>query len=259
MQTSLTFATDNRLPDILDRLKARFSSSQSDRKDPLRQLIYGLVSEGAGPAVGVAVFNRLVAAFPHWAALQSASPKRLETFFVGLPHAAEKAVALPSVLDAIEARCGDLTLDGLTKMHTEAAKAWLTTLPGVSPAVASAVLAFSSLARPTMAVEGAAARAVRRLGLCPPGAALSAVPRHLMERAPAHWGAEEFRAMSEGLKRLARAACQEGRPSCERCPLQDLCPSQNRQSADIISFTDRRKRKAKNERALPGEVVKPAR
>ncbi len=241
MQTSLTFATDNRLPEILDRLRARFPSPSVDRQDPLRQLVFGMVSEGAGPAVGVGVFNRLMAAYPHWAALRDAEPEALATLFVGLPRAAEKAEAVPEVLRAIEARVGDLSLDGLSKMNTEAAKGWLTELPGVSLAVASAVLAFSSLERPTVSIEGEAARVVRRLELCPAGAALSAVPRHVMERAPAHWRAKEFGAMSDGLKRLARVACHQGRAACAKCPLQDLCPSRNRQSATIIPFNARLK------------------
>lgn len=232
----MLFATDNRLPEIKDRLRARFPDSGRANADPLRQLIYGLVSEGAAPAVGVGVFNRLMADFPHWLALRDASPAHLEKLFVGLPRARAKAVAVPALLRDIEARTGDLTLDPLTRMSTEAGCRWLTTLPGVSPALASAVLAFSSLARPTMAVDVAAAQVVRRLGLCPPGAPLSAVSRHVAERAPAAWRGPEFSALSNGLERLAHTVCQEGQALCHKCPLQDLCPSAAQQSATIIPF-----------------------
>jgi len=31
--------------------------------------------------------------------------------------------------------------------------------------------------------------------------------------------------MHVGLIRLGRAVCKAGRPRCEECPLQDLCPT----------------------------------
>ena len=76
--------------------------------DPLRQLIFAMVSEGAAPSVGIAVFNRLRAHFPNWRALRDATPEALDSCLVGLKSAARLRQALPEVLFAIEQRCDEL-------------------------------------------------------------------------------------------------------------------------------------------------------
>lgn len=240
MQHSLEFALDNRLPDIKDRLVKLFPRRQEGPTDPLRQLVYSILCEGLQPAVGVGLFNRLRSQFPNWAALRDAPSEALDDLLIGVPGGRQKAVTLPDVLRTIEERNGGLHLDPLGRMTTEAAQRWLERLPGVSSQVASAVLAFSTLARPVVPIDRDSARPIRRLGLAPLGTPISALPRHIVARSPSAWGAEDFAELSESFRLFGRQICRHDRPGCTDCPLEELCPSSSPAQADVIAFKPRR-------------------
>ena len=236
MQTSLHFATDNRLPEILARVEALSPSRQARITDPLSQLVFAVVSEDAAPAVGLAVYNRLRTTCPRWSDLRDASSETLSRVLVGVPGAAKKAEALPEIVRLIEAERGVIELDFLRRMTTEAAGRWLETLPGVNAATAAAVLSFSDLRRSVVSVDQRNARPIRRLGLAPVAAPISALPCHVAERAPSSWGSEEFSGLAKGLSKLARTVCTDGKPDCGACTLRDLCPSARQVSAKVVAF-----------------------
>lgn len=239
MQTSMTFAVDNRLPEILQRVRALFPAPKRGVTDPLGQLVFAVIAEDAAPSVGLAVFNRLKASYPRWSDLRDASPEAVERLMIGIPGGKKKAAALPLIIAQIEAERGVIELDFLGRLGTDAAARWLERLPGVTSTAASAVLSFSDLRRPVVSIGRDAARAVRRLGLAAPSAPLSAVPRQVAERAPSDWRAEEFADLGRGLARIARSSCNEARPDCGACILKDLCPSASRSEAKVLSFTPR--------------------
>ncbi|RFB04038.1 endonuclease III domain-containing protein [Parvularcula marina] len=243
MQTSLTFTQNADLPVILDRLERSYGRATRHKRDAMRQLIFMVVAQGAAPSVGLAVFDRLQAVYPSWARLRDAEPRDLEALFIGLPDREKKARAIPEILKAIEAEHGELDLDHLAEMSTDAARIWLAALPGVSLSVASAVLAFSTLERPSLAVDRENVRPMRRLGLCPQGTPLSAVPREVMEGAPADWSGAQMASLSHGLGRLAATVCQRGKPACQRCPLMTLCPSSGH-VAEVLAFPSAEARQA---------------
>lgn len=238
MQTALTFAQNPALPALKDRLvRAYPAPAPRARGDALRQLVYMLIARGAAASVGLAVFNRVRTAYPNWEALRRAAPNDLARLFIGLPRARAKAVEIPAVLETIAHRCGgecDLSL--LSRMTTDAARRWLEDLPGVDGPLASAVLTFSSLRRASLPIDRTAARPVRRLGLCPDGAPLSALERHVAEAAPADWRSDDFAAFSAALHRLAHTVCGAGRPECDKCPVANLCPSAGRMPAEVLPF-----------------------
>ena len=238
MQTSLTFATDNRLPEILARAE-QLAPPQGRITDPLSQLVFAVIAEDAAPAVGLAVYKRLRATCPRWSDLRDASPETLARVLVGTRGAAAKAEALPAIIREIEAERGVIDLDFLRRMTTEQASRWLERLPGVTASTAAAVLSFSDLRRSVVAVDQRSARPIRRLGLAPTAAPISALPRHVAERAPSSWGAPEFSALARGLGKLGRTVCTDGKPDCGACPMADLCPSARRATADVMAFPGR--------------------
>lgn len=243
MQTSLTFTRNAALPDMLNRLVQHYGGAEPARRDALRQLVYMVVARGAAPSVGLAVFSRLQAVFPSWARLRDAEVRHLKTLFIGLPHREKKAESLPLILKTIEERAGALDLDFLDRLSTDGAQRWLEALPGVDHTIASAVLAFSTLKRSSLAIDRENVRPIRRLGLCAPGAPLSAVGRQVMEAAPPDWGAEELNALGQGLQKLAARVCHRGKPDCGKCPLSMLCPSSG-QTAEVLSFPGSQPRRA---------------
>lgn len=239
MQTPLTFAVDNRLPEILDRVRQLFPKMQGGKRtDPLDQLLYGVVAHGLSSAGATASYRRLREGYPRLSALRDAEPEALRRILVGVPAAALKAAAIPEILRLIEEAFGSLTLDPLARVDAEMAHRFLTRLPRVTEEVAASVLTFTGSERLVLAIDKDVARPLRRLGLCEPGAPLSALPRQLIERAPAQWKNEDFAGLSQGLARVADRFCHQGRPECRSCPLASLCPAAQSasDSAKVVSF-----------------------
>jgi len=82
------------------------------------------------------------------------------------------------------------------------------------------VLAFS-LGRSAMPVDTHVHRAATRLGLIPPKTTADKADRLLHELVPVALRVE----LHVGLIRLGREICKAGRPRCEECPLNDICPT----------------------------------
>jgi endonuclease-3 len=131
-----------------------------------------------------------------------------------------KAPRIQAILRAIEGREGALDLGFLHRMGDDAVRDYLRSLPGVGPKTAACVLAFS-LGRPALPVDTHVLRVARRLGFV--GPKTGADPAHeAMDRlVPAGLRVS----LHVGLIRLGREVCKPGRPRCEECPLQDLCPT----------------------------------
>ncbi|NRA29317.1 MAG: hypothetical protein HRU11_03565 [Parvularculaceae bacterium] len=240
MQTPLTFAIDNRLPEILERVGQLFPQRKARRQlSAMDQLIYGLIAHGLPASVAMASYRRLRMAFPSLADLKRARPGALQAELIGVPAAALKAAAIPELLATIEEAFGQLTLDGLERMETEQAHRFLTSLPRITDEIAASVLSFAGQERTVLSVDKDAARPLRRLGLCEPGAPLSALPRQLIERSPVEWRSEEFAGLSQGMLRVADRFCHQAKPDCANCPLRSLCPSAEeyaQPSATVVSF-----------------------
>ena len=236
MQTSFTFARDKRLPEILDRLDRAWPSPARPNTDPLSQLVFMVMASDTPTAMALAAFQRLRGKFRNWGALRDAEPDLLLGVLRGVAHAHDKAISLPRIMQAIETKHGVLELDFLAEWNGAEALDWLCTLPHVDATIAAATLSFSSLRKTVATVDTETARPIRRLGLAPEGAAISALDRHLIDRIPTEWKAGELTRLHQGFARLAARLCHRGRPDCKHCPLSDLCPTAAQRSATILSF-----------------------
>ena len=97
---------------------------------------------------------------------------------------------------------------------------YLVSLPGVGPKTAACVLAFS-LGRPALPVDTHVFRVARRLGFFGERTTADAAHAIMESLVPASIRVR----MHVGLIRLGRLVCHPRRPSCEVCPLFDLCPT----------------------------------
>lgn len=239
MQAPLTFAVDNRLPEILDRMAALFPrKKRGSQLAPLDQLIFGIVAQGLSASGAMASYKRLRTAFPSPAALRDATPGAIQQQLIGVPASALKAGAIPEILRAVETAFGSLSLEELARWEGDQALRWLTRLPRVTEEIAASVLCFAGQERTVLSVDKDAARPLRRLALAEPGAPLSALPRQLIERAPVGWRCEEFSSFSQGLSRVADRFCHQGKPDCQHCPLASLCPAAEKRNdqATVVAF-----------------------
>jgi endonuclease-3 len=165
-------------------------------------------------------YEAMRARYPTWEALAGARPKDLiEAIRVG-GLANTKAPRILRVLEEIREREGGFDLSWMRHAPDGEIEEYLTSLPGVGPKTAACVLAFS-LDRPALPVDTHVFRVATRLGLLPPRASTAGAHRILRDLVPPRLRVS----MHVGLIRHGRTICRAGRPRCEVCPLNDLCPT----------------------------------
>ena len=195
--------------------------------DPLSELVSSLLSHRTRNADSGAAFKALRARFPDWRQVIAAPTAAVE---VGAAIARatwpeQKAPRIQSILRAIEAERGTLSLDFLAELTVEEARAWLERLPGIGPKTSAAVLSFSTLRRPALPVDSHHHRVAARTGLIPSGLAVGPSHRVLAAQLPPEWDAQQIYDNHEVLMLHGQRCCFYRKPACARCPLLDLCPT----------------------------------
>jgi len=190
------------------------------RLDPLEELILTVLSQNTSDVNRDRAYDGMRQRFGTWEALAEAGERQLAAAIRvgGLSNI--KAPRILAILRAIRDREGRLDLGWMRRAHTERIRTYLTSLPGVGPKTAACVLAFS-LGRPALPVDTHVFRVARRLGFFGEGVDAARAHQAMEEAVPP---AMRVR-MHVGLIRLGRQICRPGRPLCEICPLQDLCPT----------------------------------
>ena len=208
--------------EIHRRLRARFGPLDPPRRfDPLEELIVTVLSQNTSDVNRDRAYAALRARFPTWEGLAAASPVDVALAIRPGGLANIKAPRILAILKEIREREeGKLDLTWMREASSREVRDYLTSLPGVGPKTAACVLAFS-LDRPALPVDTHVFRVARRLGFLDQRTDAArahaimeaAVPPSLRVR------------MHVGFIRLGRQICRPGRPRCEMCPLQDLCPT----------------------------------
>lgn len=208
--------------EIYKRLSRRFGPLDAPRRlDPMEELIVTVLSQNTSDVNRDRAYAAMLERYPSWEALAEAKPAELAASIGPGGLANIKAPRLLAILREIREReGGSLDLSWMRRATSERVRGYLTTLPGVGPKTAACVLAFS-LGRPAFPVDTHVHRVARRLGFFDErtdaakahGVMEGMVPARLRVR------------MHVGMIRLGREICRAGRPACEVCPLQDLCPT----------------------------------
>ena len=192
--------------------------------DPLSELVSSLLSHRTRNADSGAAFKALRARFPDWAEVAAAPVAEVQQAIDRATWPEQKAPRIQAILRAIEAERGSLSLDFLSDMTVEAARAWLERLPGIGPKTSAAVLSFSSLRLPALPVDSHHHRVAIRTGLIPANLAVGPSHRVLAAQLPADWDAQQIYDNHEVLMLHGQRCCFHRSPACGRCPLLELCP-----------------------------------
>jgi endonuclease III len=226
MQFSLPLNDRDVVREIRDRLLARLGKQRDTmRRDPVSQLVNGIISAKTRDEVSSAAFARLQHRYVSWDALRFATPGEVEAIIAPVHHADSKAVHLPQALRKIVAATGSLDLDFLIDWDEEMAMQWLRGLAGVGSKVAATVLNFSTLRMRVLPVDTHLLRVGERLGLLPIATDYESGYELFMRIVPDEWDADDLYEFHWLLKYLGQIVCRYGTPRCARCPLSDLCPS----------------------------------
>jgi endonuclease-3 len=204
------------------RMRARFGPlDPPHRLDPLEELILTVLSQNTSDVNRDRAYDAMRQRFPTWEALAAADERHLAEAIRPGGLSNVKAPRILAILHQIRGReGGSLDLSWMRRAPSRRVRDYLTSLPGVGPKTAACVLAFS-LGRPALPVDTHVYRVARRLGFIEPGVDAARAHGVMEEAVPPRLRVR----MHVGLIRLGRQICRAGRPACETCPLQDLCPT----------------------------------
>jgi endonuclease III len=207
--------------EIIDLLASQYGElPQRPRRDPLDELVLGVLSQNTSDVNSGRAFAELERTFPSWQAVLEADAKRLEETIRPGGLAPTKSLRIKAMLAEILKRRGSFDLSFLGEMPFDEAQAWLSSLPGVGPKTAAVVLLFS-LGRPVFPVDTHVHRVLRRLGLAPLAASATQVQATWQSRlAP-----DEVYPFHMYIIVHGRRTCVARRPRCPICNLRHRCPS----------------------------------
>lgn len=195
----------------------------------VQNLILTILSQNTTDRNRDLAYERLTARFPSPEALADAPAAEVEEAIRVGGLAKAKAGSILAALRRIREARGQLELDFLAAMPLPAARAWLTSLPGVGVKTANILLLFS-FGMPAFPVDTHILRVSKRLGIVDEGADLARAAFALEPHVPAGEGAP----LHLNLIRVGRELCKPRAPLCPRCPLLPVCPTgQQNQGADI--------------------------
>jgi len=195
---------------------------------PLDELVSTILSQNTNDANRDRAFKTLRERFPAWEEVRDADPSDIIAAIRSAGLANQKGPRIQRALQQITEEHGDLNLDFLENLPLEQAKDWLLRFKGVGPKTAAIVLLFS-LGKPAFPVDTHIHRLTGRLGLRLENITAEQSHDHLA----ALFDPAMYYDVHLNLIRHGREICHARSPQCERCPLSDLCPSNQALSREM--------------------------
>jgi endonuclease-3 len=168
----------------------------------------------------------------NWEPVRDASVPDIERAIAIVTFPEQKALRLKALLEQITARVGTLTLEFLAKYRTDKIRTWLEQFEGVGNQVSAAVVNFSTLRRRALCIDANHLRVAQRLCLTPRADAATTEER-LMRLVPETWDAAMLDQHHSLVKLHAQTLCTFADPRCKNCPLLNLCPTGQRNLAEL--------------------------
>ena len=208
--------------EIYRRLRDRLGPLEPPpRREPIEELILTVLSQNTSDVNRDRAFASMRERYPTWDSLAGANERELAAAIRPGGLSNTKAPRILGILGEIRRRDGgSLDLSWMRSAHSDRVRGYLLSLPGVGPKTAACVLGFS-LGRPALPVDTHVFRVARRLGFFGDRTGAAAAHAVMEQAVPARIRVR----MHVGLIRLGRQICRPGRPACEACPLQNLCPT----------------------------------
>lgn len=211
----------SRIDGILESAYGSPESELGNKRDPLDEAIYIILSFQTNLSRVKSTWSALRAAYPSWEAVERAPAPKIARVLRegGLHH--QKARTIRRLLSAVRRVGGELALDLLRGMNDANAERFLRRLPGLSWKAARCVLLYS-LRRDVFPVDGNTFRILKRSGVL----AASAVyrQRKLHDALQASVPAARRRSLHVNLVVHGQRTCVPRSPRCPECRLLALCP-----------------------------------
>ena len=193
----------------------------------------GMVGGRTRGEISRGAFETLLHRFGCWEAVRDGRVADIEDAIAAVTFADAKAWRLKESLRAITHSEGRLTLESLQDMSVDRALVWLERLPGVGRKVSAATVNFSTLRKRALVIDTHHLRVLRRLGVVDATATITRAYDRVMPVLPEDWTAADLDDHHQLLKRLGQTECRHRAPSCRRCSLRDLCPTNSGSTAGV--------------------------
>lgn len=185
---------------------------------PVDELVSTILSQNTNDLNRDRAYQSLRQHFPTWEAVRDADPESVVAAIRSAGLANQKGPRIQQALREISRTRGSLELNFLTELPLEEARTWLMQFKGVGPKTAAIVLQFS-LGRPAFPVDTHIYRVTGRLGLRPEKMTVEDAHIYLEKL----FLPETYYAAHLNIIRLGREICAARKPTCERCPLREIC------------------------------------
>jgi len=211
----------NRATAVLRRLEAQYGRHAwaANRHDhPLDELVQTILSQHTSDLNSGRAFECLKARFDSWTAVAAASEEDVADAIRCGGLAEQKARSILQVLCRLLRQDGSTALDDLADLPLDAAKALLTSLPGVGPKTAACVLLFAC-GRPALPVDTHVFRVARRIGLI----SSQVSPERAHDCLEAQVTPEDVYSFHLSMIAHGRRVCLARSPRCDECVVLALC------------------------------------
>ncbi|MBZ0089028.1 MAG: hypothetical protein K8H90_01485, partial [Thermoanaerobaculia bacterium] len=213
-----------RLAHIDAALDAAYGTPEAEldnKRDPLDEAIYIILSFQTDLARFRSTWSKLRAAYPSWDALECASARDVAHVLRDGGLHKQKTRTIRRLLVEVRKVAGEHSLDLLRGMSNEDAERVLTRLPGLSWKAARCVLLYS-LGRDVLPIDSNTFRILKRTGVLSRRAVYRR--RSLHDAIQAAAPAPRRRALHVNLVVHGQRTCLPRAPQCACCPLNAGCP-----------------------------------
>lgn len=196
--------------------------------DPLKQLIYSMLSSRTKTETSHEVLRALERRFPRWEQLRDARIGEVIKIIAPVTFPEKKAPALQKALHRITRQNnGKLSLDFLHGHSVERIRRWLETFNGVGAKTSASVVNFSTIRGRAIAVDSHHHRIALRLHLVPAGTPPAETEQKLLAIAPDHWSPAMLDDHHSLVKLHGQRRCTsvDWEKNCAHCPLLGMCPT----------------------------------
>jgi endonuclease III len=185
---------------------------------PVDELVSTILSQSTSDLNRDKGFDALKARYATWEACRDASLSDLIDCIRPAGLANQKAPRIQDALHTITLDDGTISLDHLTDMPIEEAKAWLTRINGIGPKTAAIILLFA-FGRPAFPVDTHVHRVSGRLGLIPPKMSAEKAHEFLEQIVPR----DQYYPFHLQMIWHGRQVCHARNPQCGVCVVQQVC------------------------------------
>jgi endonuclease III len=208
---------------VLDALAERYGIPKPrHRSDPLDSLVATILSQNTSDVNSHRAFSDLKEAYPDWDGVLAATDDRIADAIKRGGLANQKSARIRSILGAIKADRGELSLKWLTGLPPDQAHQYLLSFPGVGNKTAGCVLLFA-MGMPAFPVDTHIFRVTKRLGWLPEKADADKAHNLLSGLIPSN----RYYEAHLNLIAQGRALCRPRNPACDQCPAINWCGFEN--------------------------------